>query len=161
MKNIKWEVLLLIFCSMGFMLLLVVGLMERTVVSLLFDSAANVAEEDIRLTFSALQRIVGVLPYTLGVIVLSSAILSIVQGVQTQWNVYSIIVILFLFLPMIYNIFLADTAIVVENLKNTTPSDEISLVKKSLMAAVQQHYIGLSGFGLAFLTQIFFVFKKM
>ncbi|MEM6347197.1 MAG: hypothetical protein AAF927_25130 [Bacteroidota bacterium] len=58
---------------------------------------------------------------------------------------------------MIYNIFLADTALVVENLENTIPTDELSLVKKSLMDAVKQHYIGLTGFALAFLSQTFIV----
>jgi len=156
----KKQILLLLFCAMGFMLLLVIALLERSVSPLLWNAAAIIPEEDIRLTFSALQRVVGVLPYTLGVIILGTFSCSIWQCIYSKWSKFSLAVLIALLIPMIYNIFLADTAAVVENLTNTQASDALPQVQLSLMAAVQQHHIGLLGFTLSFLFQAYIVFTN-
>ncbi len=157
----KLKVILLVFCTMGFTLLLVVGLMERNVVGLLINETANVSEENIRLTFSALQRIVGVLPYTLGIIIAGTLMLSIAQIFKSGKKLLSIAVLVVLLIPMIYNIFIADTAAVVEGIETTKMSDQLSTVQSSLMGAVQQHYIGLIGFALATTLQLIFTLKSI
>lgn len=157
----KLKVLLLVFCTMGFTLLLVVGLLERNVVGLLINESATVTEENIRLTFSALQKIVGVLPYTLGIIIAGTFILAITQIVKTNKNLFSIAVLVVLLIPMIYNIFIADTAAVVEGIETTKISDPLETVKSSLMGAVLQHYIGLIGFTLATTLQLIFTLKSI
>ena len=144
---------LLVFLGMAFMLLLTLGLLERSVAPLLFGQAGTVAEADIRKVFSALTLLVGVLPYTLGVLIVAVLILGVTQAVRSKESVSSIIVLLILSGPLFYNIFLADTAAVVENLKATTPADPLPQVTESLMGAVSQHYVGLLGFGLAFIAQ--------
>jgi len=146
---------------MGFTLLLVVGLMERKVVSLLINESSNVTKENIRLTFSALQRIVGVLPYTLGVIIAGTFILSVAQIFKSKKNVMAIAVLVVLLIPMVYNIFIADTAAVVEGIETTKMSDPLRVVKSSLLGAVKQHYIGLIGFALATLFQLIFTLKSL
>ncbi len=157
----KLKVLLLVFCTMGFTLLLVVGLIERNVVSLLINDSANVSEDNIRLTFSALQRIVGVLPYTLGIIIAGTFVLSIMQIFKSNNNIFSFAVLIVLLIPMIYNIFIADTAAVVEGIETTKMSDELLTVKSSLLAAIKQHYIGLIGFALAMTLQLIFTLKNI
>jgi len=157
----KGKIILLVFCTMGFMLLFVVGLMERSVVSLLINDAYQVSEDNLRLTFSALQRIVGVLPYTLGIIIAGTLILSILQAVKSKGNWFSIAVIIILLIPMIYNIFIADTAAVVEGIENTKITDEIAQVKFSLLGAVKQHYIGLIGFFMATIVQLIFTLRSV
>ncbi len=157
----KLKVILLLCCTMGFTLLLVVGLMERKVVSLLINESANVTEENIRFTFSALQRIVGVLPYTLGLIIAGTFILSLAQIFKTRNNLMAIAVLIVLLIPMIYNIFIADTAAVVEGIETTKMSDELTLVRSSLLGAVKQHYIGLIGFALATLLQLIITLKSL
>ncbi len=157
----KLKILLLVFCTMGFTLLLVVGLLERNVVSLLINNSADVTEDNIRLTFSALQRIVGVLPYTLGIIITGTFILSVTQIVKSNKSFLSIAVLVVLLIPMIYNIFIADTAAVVEGIETTKMSDQLSIVKSSLMGAVKQHYIGLIGFALAATLQLIFTLKSV
>ncbi len=156
----KIKVILLVFCTMGFTLLLVVGLMERNVVVLLINESSNVSEENIRLTFSALQRIVGVLPYTLGVIIAGTFVLSIVQIIKSKLKIITIGVLIVILIPMIYNIFLADTAAVVKGIETTNMSDSLSIVKSSLLGAVNQHYIGLIGFTLATLLQLSYALKS-
>jgi len=157
----KLKVILLVFCTMGFTLLLVVALMERKVVSLLINESSNVAEENIRLTFSALQQIVGVLPYTLGVIIAGTSILSVAQIFKSKKNLIAIAVLIVLLVPMVYNIFIADTAAVVEGIETTKMSDQLTVVKSSLLSAVKQHYIGLIGFALATLFQLIFTLKSL
>ena len=155
----KLKVILLMFCTMGFTLLLVVGLIERDVVSLLINKTADVSEDNIRLTFSALQRIVGVLPYTLGIVIAGTFLLSILQIIKTNKSLLSIAVLVVLLIPMIYNIVIADTAAVVEGMETTNMSDQLSTVKSSLLAAVRQHYIGLVGFAFATILQLIFTLK--
>ncbi len=155
----KIKILLLVFCTMGFTLLLVVGLLERDVVALLFNDSAQVTEESIRLTFSALQRIVGVLPYTLGVIIAGTFILSLVQLYKSQRHWLAIGIILVVAFPMVFNIFIADTAAVVAGIETTKATDPIDLVKSSLLGAVQQHYIGLVGFTLATILQLIYTLQ--
>lgn len=145
---------------MGFTLLLVVGLIERNVVSLLINDSANVSEDNIRQTFSALQRIVGVLPYTLGIIIAGTFILSVTQIFKSNKNIWSIAVVVVLLIPIIYNTFIADTAAVVDGIETTIMTDELSTVKLSLLGAVQQHYIGLIGFTLATISQLIFTLKS-
>ncbi len=157
----KLKVILLVFCTMGFTLLLVVGLLERNVVSLLINESADVTEDHIRLTFSALQRIVGVLPYTLGVIIAGTFILSVAQIFKSDKKLLPIAVLVVLLIPMIYNIFIADTAAVVEGIETTKMSDELSTVKSSLLGAVKQHYIGLIGFALTTILQLIFTLKSI
>ncbi len=157
----KLKIILLVCCTMGATLLLVVGLMERNVVALLFNDSANVSEEHIRLTFSALQRIVGVLPYTLGLIIAASLILSIIQLVRSKMNWMAIGVLVILLIPMIYNIFIADTAAVVNGIETTNMSDQLSIVRSSLLGAVKQHYIGLAGFASAMVLQLIYTLKSI
>ena len=157
----KLKIILLVVLTMGFTLLLVVGLIERSVVKLLFNESANVLENEIRLTFSALQRIVGVLPYTLGVIIAGSFILSIIQIFKSKGQVITLIVFAVLLIPMVYNIFIADTAAVVEGIETTNISDELFKVRASLLGAVKQHYIGLIGFTLASILQLINTLKSI
>ncbi len=157
----KLKVLLLVFCTMGFTLLLVVGLIERNVVSLLISESSNVSEDNIRLTFSALQRIVGVLPYTLGIIIAGTFVLSITQIFKSNKNLLSIAVLIVLLIPMVYNIFIADTAAVVEGIETTKLTDELPIVKSSLLGAVKQHYLGLIGFAIATILQLIFTMKSI
>jgi len=157
----KLKVILLVFCTMGFTLLLVVGLMERQVVGLLINETSNVKEENIRLTFSALQRIVGVLPYTLGLIISGTFILSIAQIFKSKKKLMAIAVLIVILIPMIYNIFIADTAAVVKGIETTKMSDQLEVVKSSLLGAVKQHYIGLLGFTLATFLQLTFTLKSL
>jgi len=157
----KLKVILLVFCTMGFTLLLVVGLVERNVVSLLINESSNVTEDNIRTTFSALQRIVGVLPYTLGIIITSTFILALIQIFKTNKNGIAIAVLVVLLIPMIFNIFIADTAAVVEGIETTKVTDALIEVKTSLLAAVKQHYIGLLGFAFATVLQLLLTLKSL
>jgi len=62
---------------------------------------------------------------------------------------------------MIYNIFIADTAAVVEGIETTKMSDELTIVKSSLLGAVKQHYLGLIGFTLATALQLILTLKSI
>ena len=150
----KVKIALMVALTMGFTILLVIGLIERNVVILLINETANVSEENIRLTFSALQRIVGVLPYTLGAIIAGSLVFSILQLLTSGKEFLNIAVLIVLLIPLIYNIFIADTALVVEQIENTRITDELSKVRVSLMGAVQQHFVGLIGFMAAATLQL-------
>ncbi|MEM8860337.1 MAG: hypothetical protein AAGD96_18575 [Chloroflexota bacterium] len=157
MKN---STFLLTTLGMAFVLLLVVALMERSVIGLLIGSPDGVTDQDIRQTFSALKLIVGVLPYTLGVFISVSFVMAMVQAYQTKFGWASIAVLVILFLPMFYNIVIADTAAVVNGIETTTITDQIEVIETSLMAAVQQHYLGMISFAAAFFVQVGYLFFK-
>lgn len=127
--------------------------MERSVIGLFLGDAASVSEDDIRLTFSALKRLVDVLPYTLGVLIAASFLLGVLQARGTGWRPLSVLVLIILAAPMFYNIVLADTALVVSNLKSTAPGDDLTIVQKSLRDAALQHFIGFVAFLLALTVQ--------
>ena len=157
----KLKITLLVFCTIGFSLLSVIALLERNVVSLLIETSAEVTEANIRLTFSALQSIVGVLPYTLGIIIAGTFILSILQIFKSDKKLFSVAVLLVLLIPMIYNIFVADTAAVVEGIETTKMSDQLSTVQSRLLGAVKQHYIGMVGFAMAFTLQLIYTLRSI
>ncbi len=155
----KVSAFLAVFLALAFSLLLTLSLLERSVVGLLFTTEAPVAPDAIRQTFAALKLVVGVLPYTLSVKILGSFAFAIAQVIQSRAALGPVVVLVSLLVPMGYNIFLADTAAVVANLEATSPGDDIEQVKRSLLDAVQQHYIGFLGFSGALLVQCFVLLR--
>lgn len=55
---------------------------------------------------------------------------------------------------IIFNSFIAYTALVVEGFETIKFSDKLSVVQQSLLGAVQQHYVSLFGFTLATVVQL-------
>ena len=150
---VKIPAFLAVFLALATSLLLTLALMERFVIAGILIDGATVTEADLRRTYSALKLVVGVLPYTLGVMILGALALSIAQAIQRRGSPLAVTVLVILCGPLFYNIFLADTAAVVAALEATSADDPIDIVGHSLRLAVVQHYVGLGGFATALAVQ--------
>ena len=155
MKNanvLKWTVYATIFSGLGFMLLLSLVVLERSAFGLLIGQI--VGPEDIRNVFNGLKLVVHVLPFTLGPLIIGS-MFNAVRSLRIDLKKMRRAVPIALFaVVMLWNIFGADTAAVVQGLKSTTADqsiDDISYIVKQVML---QHHLGLFAFAQFFVQYL-------
>ena len=155
MKNanvLKWTVYATIFSGLGFMLLLSLVVLERSAFGLLIGQI--VGPEDIRNVFNGLKLVVHVLPFTLGPLIIGS-MFNAVRSLRKDLKKMRRAVPIALFaVVMLWNIFGADTAAVVQGLKSTTADqsiDDISYIVKQVML---QHHLGLFAFAQFFVQYL-------
>lgn len=162
MKNanvLKWTVYATIFSSLGFMLLLSLVVLERSAFGLLIGQI--VGPEDIRNVFNGLKLVVDVLPFTLGPLIIGS-MFNAVRSLRIDVKKVRRAVPIALFAAvMLWNIFGADTAAVVQGLKSTTPDqsiDDISYIVKQVML---QHHLGLFAFTQFFVQHLVLLIREI
>ena len=155
MKNanvLKWTVYATIFSGLGFMLLLSLVVLERSAFGLLIGQI--VEPEVIRNVFNGLKLVVHVLPFTLGPLIIGS-MFNAVRSLRIDLKKMRRAVPIALFaVVMLWNIFGADTAAVVQGLKSTTADqsiDDISYIVKQVML---QHHLGLFAFAQFFVQYL-------
>ena len=162
MKNanvLKWTVYATIFSGLGFMLLLTLVVLERSAFGLLTGQV--VGQEDIRNVFNGLKLVVHVLPFTLGPLIIGS-MFNAVRSLRVDLKKVRRAVPIALFAAvMLWNIFGADTAAVVQGLKSTTPDqsiDDISYIVKQVML---QHHLGLFAFAQFFVQHLVLLIREI
>ena len=162
MKNVnvlKWTVYATIFSGLGFMLLLSLVVLERSAFGLLTGQV--VVSEDIRNVFNGLKLVVHVLPFTLGPLIIGS-MFNAVRSLRIDLKKVRRAVPIALFAAvMLWNIFGADTAAVVQGLKSTTPDqsiDDISYIVKQVML---QHHLGLFAFAQFFVQHLVLLIREI
>lgn len=162
MKNVnvlKWTIYATIFSGLGFMLLLSLVVLERSAFSLLTGQV--VGQEDIRNVFNGLKLVVHVLPFTLGPLIIGS-MFNAVRSLRIDLKKVRRAVPIALFAAvMLWNIFGADTAAVVQGLKSTTPDqsiDDISYIVKQVML---QHHLGLFAFAQFFVQHLVLLIREI
>lgn len=162
MKNanvLKWTVYATIFSGLGFMLLLSLVVLERSAFGLLTGQV--VGQEDIRNVFNGLKLVVHVLPFTLGPLIIGS-MFNAIRSLRIDLKKVRRAVPIALFAAvMVWNIFGADTAAVVQGLKSTTPDqsiDDISYIVKQVML---QHHLGLFAFAQFFVQHLVLLIREI
>ena len=162
MKNanvLKWTVYATIFSGLGFMLLLSLVVLERSAFGLLIGQI--VEPEVIRNVFNGLKLVVHVLPFTLGPLIIGS-MFNAVRSLRIDLKKMRRAVPIALFaVVMLWNIFGADTAAVVQGLKSTTPDqsiDDISYIVKQVML---QHHLGLFAFAQFFVQHLVLLIREI
>ena len=162
MKNVnvlKWTIYATIFSGLGFMLLLSLVVLERSAFGLLTGQV--VGQEDIRNVFNGLKLVVHVLPFTLGPLIIGS-MFNAVRSLRIDLKKVRRAVPIALFAAvMLWNIFGADTAAVVQGLKSTTPDqsiDDISYIVKQVML---QHHLGLFAFAQFFVQHVVLLIREI
>jgi hypothetical protein len=162
MKNanvLEWTVYATIFSGLGFMLLLSLVVLERSAFGLLTGQV--VRQEDIRNVFNGLKLVVHVLPFTLGPLIIGS-MFNAVRSLRIDLKKVRRAVPIALFAAvMLWNIFGADTAAVVQGLKSTTPDhsiDDISFIVKQVML---QHHLGLFAFAQFFVQHLVLLIREI
>ncbi|MEL0176319.1 MAG: hypothetical protein VW851_07210 [Cryomorphaceae bacterium] len=158
-KVLKWTVYATIFSGLGFMLLLSLVVLERSAFGLLIGQI--VGPEDIRNVFNGLKLVVHVLPFTLGPLIIGS-MFNAVRSLRLDLKKVRRAVPIALFAAvMLWNIFGADTAAVVQGLKSTTPDqsiDDISYIVKQVML---QHHLGLFAFAQFFVQHLVLLIREI
>ena len=162
MKNanvLKWTVYATIFSGLGFMLLLSLVVLERSAFGLLIGQI--VGPDDIRNVFNGLKLVVHVLPFTLGPLIIGS-MFNAVRSLRIDLKKMRRAVPIALFaVVMLWNIFGADTAAVVQGLKSTTYDqsiDDISYIVKQVML---QHHLGLFAFAQFFVQHLILLIREI
>lgn len=162
MKNanvFKWTVYATIFSGLGFMLLLSLVVLERSAFGLLIGQI--VGPEDIRNVFNGLKLVVHVLPFTLGPLIIGS-MFNAIRSLRIDLKKVRRAVPIALFAAvMLWNIFGADTAAVVQGLKSTTYDqsiDDISYIVKQVML---QHHLGLFAFAQFFVQHLVLLIREI
>ena len=162
MKNanvLKWTVYATIFSGLGFMLLLSLVVLERSAFGLLIGQI--VEPEVIRNVFNGLKLVVHVLPFTLGPLIIGS-MFNAVRSLRIDLKKMRRAVPIALFaVVMLWNIFGADTAAVVQGLKSTTADqsiDDISYIVKQVML---QHHLGLFAFAQFFVQHLVLLIREI
>ncbi len=150
----------LVFASMGTMLLLVLAIFERAAFPILFDISAG-EDAHVRSVFRTLKTVVDVLPYTLGPFILGSLIFGLIHNIRSRWRLIPLIGFIIFLICIIYNITLADTALVVETLKNTSESEAIDRIRYATQAVMRQHHIGCLGFASFLICELVFIFQTI
>ena len=162
MKNVnvlKWTVYATIFSGLGFMLLLSLVVLERSAFGLLTGQV--VVSEDIRNVFNGLKLVVHVLPFTLGPLIIGSMFNAVRSLPIDLKKVRRAVPIALFAAVMLWNIFGADTAAVVQGLKSTTPDqsiDDISYIVKQVML---QHHLGLFAFAQFFVQHLILLIREI
>ena len=162
MKNanvLKWTVYATIFSGLGFMLLLSLVVLERSAFGLLTGHV--VGQEDIRNVFNGLKLVVHVLPFTLGPLIIGSMFNAVKSLRIDLAKVRRAVPIALFAAVMLWNIFGADTAAVVQGLKSTTPDqsiDDISYIVKQVML---QHHLGLFAFAQFFVQHLVLLIREI
>ena len=162
MKNanvLKWTVYATIFSGLGFMLLLSLVVLERSAFGLLTGQV--VVSEDIRNVFNGLKLVVHVLPFTLGPLIIGSMFNAVRSLPIDLKKVRRAVPIALFAAVMLWNIFGADTAAVVQGLKSTTPDqsiDDISYIVKQVML---QHHLGLFAFAQFFVQHLILLIREI
>lgn len=146
----------LLFSGMGFMLLFVLVIFERSAFELLFN--INAAENDAVLeVFDALSMVINVLPYTLGPFILGTFIFGFLQAYRSNWKLLPTLSLIVYTIPIIYNITFADTVGVVETFRSTTDQHTMEVIRYATQGVMRQHHIGIIGFGFFLICQILFI----
>lgn len=158
MKITKATIWALTFSSMGFMLLLVMVIFERGAFNLLFN-LNHESDTAVKGVFEALRLVIHVMPYTLGPFILGTMVFGWVQVHQLNYAKMPLVAMLIYTLAIVYNITLADTAQVVETLKNTTSSQSMTQIRYATQGVMRQHHVGLIGFGAFFITHLIWMTK--
>lgn len=163
MKTIKISpntVFALLFSGMGFMLLLVMVIFERSAFNLLFDIQAEKTETIVPV-FNALRLVIHVMPYTLGPFILGTFLFGLLQSYRSKWSLVPTLSLVVFVAIIAYNIFFADTATVVETLKNTTNEHTEAGIRFATQGVMRQHHVGIIGFGFFLFCQIGLVFHSI
>ena len=144
MNEIISALVLTIF-SFGAAIFYVLSCIERSVLPLGTNPESPiVADQDVRFVYSALQRLVPLLPPSNGaVIVLGSGAL-VYQAAMSGWQFLSLVAPLFYWLVMIYIIFVTDIAGAVRALREGSHTDSQSVLRRKVGRLVVQHHIALS-----------------
>lgn len=145
---------------MGFMLLLVLIIFERSAFDLLFDLNAS-QDTSVKNVFNALRMVINVLPYTLGPFILGTFIFGFIQAKRMKRKTYSLLLLILYTIPIFWKITFADTVGVVETLKSTSDQNSIETIRYATQGVMRQHHIGIIGFGIFLFGQIVFVLKKL
>lgn len=162
MKNanvLKWTVYATIFSGLGFMLLLSLVVLERSAFGLLIGQI--VRPEDIRNVFNGLKLVVHVLPFTLGPLIIGS-MFNAVRSLRIDLKKVRRAVPIALFAAvMLWNIFGADTAAVVQGLKSTTPDQSIDDISHIVKQVMLQHHLGLFAFTQFFVQHLVLLIREI
>ena len=148
----------LLFSGMGFMLLLVLVIFERSAFDLLFD-VRNRSDEAVRNVFGALRMVIDVLPYTLGPFIIGTFLFGLIQVTRTRLKLLPLFILICYTLPIIWNITFADTVGVVEILKNTSNQHSLEQIRLATQGVMRQHHIGIIGFGIFLIGQTLFIIQ--
>lgn len=158
-KNLSATVYSLLFSGMGFMLLLVMVLFERSAFNLLFDINA-VSDTKVKNVFNAISMVIHVMPYVLGPFILGTFVFGLLQSKKSGWALFPTLLLVAFTLPILWNITFADTAGVVETLKNTIGNNSIISIRKATQGVMRQHHIGILGFGVFLVGNLIYFSKK-
>ncbi len=156
-KLLRPAIWALLFSGMGFMLLFVLVIFERSAFNLLFDQL-NASDDQVKNVFNSLRMVVDVLPYMLGPFLLGTFVFGLIQAIRSKWSTIPVFILITFCIPMIWNITFADTAAVVETLKQTLHSSRFETIRSATQAVMQQHHLGLIGFGIFLIGQLFYLF---
>lgn len=158
-KVLKWTVYATIFSGLGFMLLISLVVLERSAFGLLTGQV--VGSEDIRNVFNGLKLVVDVLPFTLGPLIIGS-MFNAIRSLRIDLKKARRVVPTALFAAvMLWNVFGADTAAVVQGLKSTSYDqsiDDISYIVKQVML---QHHLGLFAFAQFFVQHLILLIRTI
>lgn len=157
MSLIFFQSLIIAVFSFGTAIFYALSCIERPVINLWLNQRKVIGNHDIiRFIHNELKKLIPLLPPSNGFVIAIGTISMIFQCVLTNWSFFSIVIITFYWLSMLFIIFIGKINEAINDVKNTNSNDNIVNVKRGLSKLIKLHHQGLFANLFTVILQIIF-----